>query len=317
MTDPQPLLHSGDLALPAWAAERHNAVASLRRQVHRALGADGPPLLDLTVEHAGALVGVVGMRLVDDGRGVLSVALLPAARGRGAGIRSLHLVLAHAFSGLGLHRVEALVDPSDARALRMASRAGLRREGVLRSLVAGADGRREDRVLVARLADDVEPTSGDGFRALLNAGLPTKRVIAQGLLRDADNRVLLCELVYKRDWDLPGGVVERGESPRDCLRREVLEELGIDIEVGELLTVDWLPPWAGWDDACLLMFDLGRIDAAVTARMSLQPREIAAVHWADADLARRHCRPQVADRLELAASAEPMPPFLHSGRQPD
>jgi hypothetical protein len=128
--------------------------------------------------------------------------------------------------------------------------------------------------------------------------------------------VLLCELVYKRDWDLPGGVVERGESPRDCLRREVLEELGIDIEVGDLLTVDWLPPWAGWDDACLLMFDLGRIDAALTSRMRLQPREIAAVHWADADVARRHCRPQVADRLELATSGKPVPPFLHSGRQP-
>lgn len=316
MTVPQPLLHSGDLALSAWEAGRHDAVASLRRQVHQALGADGPTLLDLVVEHADALVGVVAMRSAGDGRGMLSLALLPAARGRGAGIRSLHLVMAHAFATLGLSRMEALVDPSDARALRMASRAGLRREGVLRSLVAGPDGRREDRVLVARLADDVEPTSGDGFRALLNAGLPTKRVIAQGLLRDADNRVLLCELVYKRDWDLPGGVVERGESPRDCLRREVHEELGIDVEVGDLLTVDWLPPWAGWDDACLLMFDLGRTDAAVTSQMRLQPREIAAVHWADADVARRHCRPQVADRLELAASGEPIPPFLHSGRRP-
>jgi 8-oxo-dGTP pyrophosphatase MutT (NUDIX family) len=317
VTDPQPLLHSGDLALYTWSAERHDAVASVHRQVQQALGSEQPPLLDLAVVHAGALVGAVGMRLAGDGRGVLSVALLPASRGAGAGIGSLHLVTAYAFSELGLKRVEALVDPSDSRALRMASRAGLRREGVLRSLVAGPDGRREDRVLVARLADDVEPTSADGFRALLNAGLPTKRVIAQGLLRDADNRVLLCELVYKRDWDLPGGVVERGESPRDCLRREVLEELGIDIEVGELLTVDWLPPWAGWDDACLLMFDLGRIDAALTSRMRLQPREIAAVHWADADVARRHCRPQVADRLELATSGKPVPPFLHSGQRPD
>ena len=34
------------------------------------------------------------------------------------------------------------------------------------------------------------------------------------LVRDPDDRVLLCQLTYKQDWDLPGGVVEVGESPQ-------------------------------------------------------------------------------------------------------
>ena len=34
------------------------------------------------------------------------------------------------------------------------------------------------------------------------------------LVRDLDDRVLLCQLTYKQDWDLPGGVVEVGESPQ-------------------------------------------------------------------------------------------------------
>ena len=33
--------------------------------------------------------------------------------------------------------------------------------------------------------------------------------------------MLLCELTYKQDWDLPGGVVEVGESPQLAVAREV------------------------------------------------------------------------------------------------
>jgi len=38
-------------------------------------------------------------------------------------------------------------------------------------------------------------------------------------------------------WELPGGKLEAGEDPKDCVRRECLEECGIEIAVDEILEV--------------------------------------------------------------------------------
>lgn len=52
-------------------------------------------------------------------------------------------------------------------------------------------------------------------------------------------RVLACRRRADRDagecWEFPGGKREPGETPEAALEREILEELDVEIEVGELL----------------------------------------------------------------------------------
>lgn len=56
---------------------------------------------------------------------------------------------------------------------------------------------------------------------------------ATGCVLVVDNKILLVKRARepKKDtWDLPGGFVETGESAEEALKREVLEELGVEIK---------------------------------------------------------------------------------------
>ena len=62
-----------------------------------------------------------------------------------------------------------------------------------------------------------------------------RRVGAAALITDENGRVLLVRHTYgRKNWELPGGVVEHGESPMDGAVREVREETGLSVAPTEL-----------------------------------------------------------------------------------
>jgi 8-oxo-dGTP diphosphatase len=62
-----------------------------------------------------------------------------------------------------------------------------------------------------------------------------KRVVAGLIVKDG--KLLVCQRTRHQTmplkWEFPGGKIEEGEQPRDALRRELEEELGILAKVGD------------------------------------------------------------------------------------
>ena len=62
-------------------------------------------------------------------------------------------------------------------------------------------------------------------------------VSAATVTLDSHNRVLLQRRRDTGEWELPGGVVNLGESPWEAAERETLEETGVTVEVGSIVGV--------------------------------------------------------------------------------
>lgn len=66
--------------------------------------------------------------------------------------------------------------------------------------------------------------------------MPAHIIAGAGIVISGDNEVLMVK-TYRGGWVFPGGQVEVGENVIDAVKREVMEEAGIDIEVGEVFCI--------------------------------------------------------------------------------
>lgn len=97
-----------------------------------------------------------------------------------------------------------------------------------------------------------------------HAGLAGVVASAGALITDDAGNVLIVKPNYRDHWTLPGGICELGEPPHVACAREVAEEIGLDLPVGGLLSVDWQPPLPAYGatarPAVYFIFDCGRLE---------------------------------------------------------
>jgi len=115
--------------------------------------------------------------------------------------------------------------------------------------------------------------------------LPRKRMAAGCIFFNAENKVLLVKPTYKDGWEIPGGVVEDNESPKNACQREVLEEIGLKVSVKGLLIVDYnsYPQESHKTESLIFIFDGGVLSDKELSTINVDEEEISGYKFFSVD----------------------------------
>ena len=105
--------------------------------------------------------------------------------------------------------------------------------------------------------------------------LPKKRMGAGALFLDEQGRLLLVNPTYKPQWEIPGGIVEQDESPRQACIREVQEEIGLVKPVERLLSISYAATKVNRTEGLMFIFWGGVLTAKEIAEIRLPAAELS------------------------------------------
>jgi 8-oxo-dGTP pyrophosphatase MutT (NUDIX family) len=130
-----------------------------------------------------------------------------------------------------------------------------------------------------------------------------KKPVSGGVIyRDKLDRILLVKQTYSEFWTIPGGSSTHLESPKECARREVAEELGIKLPVGRLLLLEYHNRH-GERDFLHFIFDGGVISQKQIDQIVLQADEIEAFGFFDLKQAKKIMSQWSKERIKFILEA--------------
>lgn len=123
------------------------------------------------------------------------------------------------------------------------------------------------------------------------------------LFFDERGRVLLVQPRGRDMMEIPGGVTEirRGETPVACARREVAEELGLDVEIGRLLGIDAVPEGDNHAPMLAFIYHGGILTSEQLAAICFADREIESWRFVNPNEVATLMVPRLARRVAACA----------------
>lgn len=103
--------------------------------------------------------------------------------------------------------------------------------------------------------------------------LPRKRMGSGVILRNPKGEILVLKTTYKDHWEIPGGVVEEDESPKQTAERETKEETGLSISITACLVMHYRSAQGNQNENIMFVFDGGVIEDV--AQLKLDGKEIS------------------------------------------
>lgn len=133
-------------------------------------------------------------------------------------------------------------------------------------------------------------------------GFASSYAVACAFVTDADGRALIVKPTYGKDWQFVGGMVDQGEAPHEACAREIKEEIGIDLPVGDLLVLDYVPDH-GFVSAPMTIYIFNCGSIRDPAQIRLQAEELEDFAFLPLDEATSRFHAVHAPRFQLADQA--------------
>ncbi len=141
--------------------------------------------------------------------------------------------------------------------------------------------------------------------------LPKKRVGAGALFLDQQKRLLLVNPTYKLPWEIPGGIVELDESPRQACMREVQEEIGLVKPLERLLSVSYMASKVNRTEGLMFVFWGGILTADEIAMIRLPAAELSEYRFVTLEDALTLLTPSLGDRVRRSLETLPTEQTLY------
>jgi 8-oxo-dGTP pyrophosphatase MutT (NUDIX family) len=119
------------------------------------------------------------------------------------------------------------------------------------------------------------------------------------LLLNDSGELLMVEPCYKPTWEIPGGVVENGESPQSAAIREVQEELQLKLVPEELnrVTLEYMGGSESKTEALMFIFSGGVLSAEQQQQIVLPPDELRSYRFVALEKLPTVCPPVLMRRV--------------------